>query len=551
MPSPNEKPIDATSPNIDIDIETNPSEERDNNTQDSPENNDEDIIFRPWSQLPIYFALGLGVFILGFDNTIVGTATPTLTNEFHALNDIGWYGSAYRLTTCSTQFLFGKLYSQFDVKWVLVSAVIILEIGSVVSAAATSSAVFIVGRAIAGCGAAGILNGVLIAISYTVPLRLRPIFNSTVGGLECIAMIVAPVIGGALTTYVSWRWCFYINLPIGGFTLLVITFLFENPATQRITPQSALQNLKQLNIPSLSIFTGGIVCLLLALQWGGTTYPWSSARVIICLGMSAVSIAIFLGHELLRKDTATIPRSVVLNRTAGLCLIYAFASSLAFNVLDYFLPLWFQSIKGSSAASSGLSLLPSIIPLSIAAISSGFILSLVGYYTPLMLFGSAMTSIGFGFLTTFTSETGKGTWMGWQVLLATGLGLSFPMPWSVIQVVLHSDDVPMGMAGVGFCIAFGGAVSVSVAQNIFTNLLRNGLEGIHGVDVNGVIEQGATGFLDSVSSESRDVVLRVYNGAVMGCFWMGVVAAIVGFCAAVGMKWKSVRKDGGKEQTEA
>ncbi|KAL4794555.1 major facilitator superfamily domain-containing protein [Aspergillus venezuelensis] len=508
MPLPNEKPIDATSPNNNIDIETNPSENRDNNTQDSPKNNDEDVPFRPWSQLPIYFALGLGVFILGLDNTIVGTATPILTNKFHAVNDIEWYGSAYRLTTCNTQFLFGKVYTQFRVKWVLVFAVIILEIGSVVSAAATSSAVFIVGRAIAGCGAAGILNGVLI---------------------------------------------FYINLPIGGSTLLVVTSLFKNPATHKITPQPALQNLKQLKIPSLAIFTGFIVCLLLALQWGGTTYPWSSARVILCLVLSGVFIAIFLEYETLRKDTATIPHSVVLKRTARLCLLYAFACSVAFNVLDYFLPLWFQSIKGSSAASSGLSLLPSIIPLSVTAISSGFILSIVGYYTPLMLLGSAVTAIGFAFLTTFTSETGKEAWIGWQVLLATGLGLSFSMPWTVIQLALDRNDVAMGMAGVGFSIAFGGAVSVSVAQNIFTNLLRNGLEGIQDVDidVDGIIEQGATGFLDGVSSGSRDVVLDVFNGAVTRCFWMGVVAAIVGFCAAVGMDRKSVKKEGGKkEETE-
>ncbi|KAL4787058.1 major facilitator superfamily-domain-containing protein [Aspergillus varians] len=475
------------------------------------------------------------------DNTIVGTATPTLTNEFHALNDIGWYGSAYRLTTCSTQFLFGKLYEQFRVKWVLVTAVAILEIGSIISASAPSSAAFIVGRAIAGCGSAGILNGVLIAISYTVPLRLRPIFNSTVGGLECIAMILAPVIGGAFTTYVTWRWCFWLNLPVGGFTLGVIVLFFKNPENQKVTDEPFFTKLKQLNFASLAIFTGSIVCLLLALQWGGTTYSWSSGRVIALLVVAAVSFAAFVAYEVLRKDTATIPRSVILNRTAGLCLVYAFCASAAFNVIDYFLPIWFQAIKGATAAGSGQMLIPSIIGLSVAAISSGFIVSAIGYYTPLMLLGSIMMAIGFGFVTTFTPQTTHSSWIGWQVMLGIGMGLSFPQPWSATQTALDPKDVPLGMAAVGFSISIGAAISISMSQNVFTNLLRRGLVGVSGLDVGNVVELGATDLLKNVPASEKERVVGIYNSAVTRTFWIGVAAACVCLVAALCMRWNSVK----------
>ncbi|KXG54684.1 Major facilitator superfamily domain, general substrate transporter [Penicillium griseofulvum] len=480
------------------------------------EQRDSETDFRLWQQLPVFIAMGLAIFILGL-------------------------------------FVFGKLYTMFRVKWLLVVSVVILEIGSIVSAAAPNSAAFIVGRAIAGCGASGVLNGVLIAGSHTVPLRWRPIFNSTVGGLECIAMIVAPVIGGALTTYVTWRWCFWLNLPIGGFTLAVLIFVFKQPPSQKGVDESLLSKIKQLNIPSLFVFTGSIVCLLLALQWGGTTYHWSSGQVVAPLVVAGVSFAMFLAYETLRKDEAMIPRSVILNRTAGLCMLYAFCSSAAINVIDYFLPIWFPAIKGATAAKSGQMLLPSIIALSVVAISSGFILSAIGYYTPLMLLGSAMMAIGFGFLTTFQPSTTHAAWIGWQVMLGMGTGLSFPQPWSATQTALAAKDVPLGLAGVGFAISFAAAVSISVSQNVFTNLLRKGLQAgaIPNVDAGDVIQQGATGFLQHIAESERESVLVIYNSAVTSCFWLPVAAACVGFVAALGMNWNSVKgkeKEGDEEE---
>ncbi|KAL4931637.1 uncharacterized protein BDV17DRAFT_280129 [Aspergillus undulatus] len=440
MAEPNEKRIRAINPNVDIDVgiqqmqsNEKTAEQRSRNTnRNDNDNQPQGLDFKPWQQLPEFIAMGLAIYHLRALHIIVATATPTLTNEFHVLCDIGWYGSAHRLTTCSTQFLFGNFY----VKWVLISAVLVLGIGSIVPASARSSAAFIIGRAVSGCGAAGILNGVLI-----------PICNSTVGGLECIAMIVVLVIGGSLTAYVTWRWC----------------------------------KIKALNIPSLSIFMGSIVCLLLALQWGGTAYSWSSGRAIAVL-------------VVLRKDEATIPRSVVLDRTARP------------------LPLWFQAIKSASAATSGTMSLPSTISLTTSAISSGFILSFLG---------SNMAAVGFGFLTAFTPDTMRAAWIGWQVLLATGIGLGFPMPWSAVQVALKhrnkEKEVAVGMAEVGFTIEIGAGLgwrSVRIYSGI--NLLREGLQGLSGIGVSNASVKSA--------EDAERVALGVYDSAVTRCFWVGVAA---------------------------
>ncbi|KAI0907758.1 MFS toxin efflux pump [Ustulina deusta] len=518
-------------PDIAPDRTTTPQE----NADDNPD------YLRPRELVPVFTAMALAIFILGLDNTIVGTATPTITNEFHSLTGFGWYGSAYRLSTCSSQFLFSKIYEQWRVKWVLIAAVVILEVGSIVCATATNSPAFIVGRAIAGSGSAGILIGVFIAITHSVPPRWRPICNSTVGGLECIAMIVAPVIGGALTTYVTWRWCFWLNLPVGALTIAILIVLFKDSKNQKINESSVVSKLKQLNILALFIFTGSIVSLLLALEWGGTTYSWDSGRIIALLVVAVVTFGAFITLETLRKDCATIPSSVLLNRTAGLCLLYAFCSSADFNVIDYFLPIWFQAIRGASAAESGAMLLPSIIGLSVAAISSGFIVSFFGYYTPLMVLGSIMMVIGFGFLTTFTPTTGISSLIGWQALFGTGIGLAFPQPWTAIQIALPAKDIPVGLSAVSFAISIGAALVISISQSIFTNLLRGSLSAIPGVDVDRIVSSGATDLLKIISPSDRDEVLSAYNWAVTRTFWVCVAVALLGLLAAFCMEWKSVK----------
>ncbi|KAI1279418.1 MFS toxin efflux pump [Xylaria sp. FL0933] len=512
---------------------------------------DEPNYLRPMELVPVFSAMALAIFILGLDNTIVGTATPTITNEFHSLTDFGWYGSAYRLSTCSSQFLFSKIYEQWRVKWVLVTAVIILEIGSIVCATATNSPTFIVGRAIAGSGSAGILIGVFIAITHSVPPRWRPICNSTVGGLECIAMIIAPVIGGALTTYATWRWCFWLNLPVGAVTIAILIVLFKDSRNQKVTEGPVVSKLQQLNIPALTIFTGSIVSLLLALEWGGTEYSWDSSRIIALLAVSVLTFGAFITLEMLRKDSATIPSSVVLNRTAGLCLLYAFCSSAAFNVIDYFLPIWFQAIRGASAAESGVMLLPSIVGLSVAAISSGFVVSFFGYYTPLMVLGSTMMIIGFGFLTSFTPTTGISSLIGWQALFGFGIGFAFPQPWTAIQTALLAEDVPVGLSAVSFAISIGAALIISISQSIFTNLLRRSLSAIPGVDVDHIISSGVTDLLKKLAPPEKDRVLSAYNWAVTRTFWVCVVVSVLGLLAALSMEWKSVKSPEAGARQEA
>jgi MFS family permease len=217
-------------------------------------------------------ALSATVFLVAMDVNVIATAVPRITGEFRSLDDVGWYGSSFLMATCATQIPYGRVYSLFPSKWVFISAILIFMLGSLVAATSANSPILIFGRAIQGVGTSGILSGGLIIISQVVPLRIRPILTSAIGAMEGVAMISAPIIGGVLTDNLNWRWCFYINLPIGGFVLLVVVFCMRNTrpvGRRRQAGTTLLRTLYELDLLGAAALLPPIVCTLLALHYAG------------------------------------------------------------------------------------------------------------------------------------------------------------------------------------------------------------------------------------------------------------------------------------------
>lgn len=495
----------------------------------------------------ITVALCLAVFLMALDNSIIATAIPKITDQFHSLDAVGWYGSAYLLTTAALQLLFGKFYSYLNIKWVFLSAIGIFELGSLICGVAPNSTALIIGRAIAGAGSAGILSGALIILAYTVPLRQRPAYSGGITSMYGIASVAGPLLGGAFTDKATWRWCFYINLPIGAITVLVVLFFFQ-PPKGALTSGAATANktwreiLNEFDPLGTLVFMPAIVCLLLALQWGGTTYAWNSGRIIALFVVFGVLIAAFIFIQWRQQDNATVPPRVIKMRTVWSGAAFAAATGAAFFSGIYFLPLWFQAVKGSSAVNSGIMNLPMLISVVLFSLVAGVIVSVVGYYTPFMLLSTVLMSVGYGLISTFQPDTGAGVWIGYQILAGAGVGFGMQQPLMAVQAVLNDKDLPTGTAVVVFTQTLGGSLFVSVSQNVFSNKLVEYVgDYAPGISASTVLSAGATSIQKIIPSEFLNGVTLAYNDALMQTFLVSAALAATSIVGSGFMEWRSVK----------
>ncbi|KAI9691805.1 MAG: hypothetical protein M1822_007877 [Bathelium mastoideum] len=488
------------------------------------------------------FGLCLAIFVVALDNTIIATAIPRITSVFDSLDDVGWYGSAYLLTTTSLQPSFGKVYTYMDVKYTYLAALVIFEVGSVLCAAATSSKMLIVGRAVAGAGAAALFSGGMTIIGFAVPLRKRPFYIALLSSMFGISSIVGPILGGALTDRVTWRWCFWINLPFGGVAIAVVGIFFKNP-TRRHTQMTLKQKIAEVDLVGAFLLICAIVCLLLALQWGGTTYPWHDSKVWGCILGFALILIVFLVHQTWRGDRATIPPRIFLKqRTVFACAWFSAFLAMGLYIHVYYLPIYFQAVKGTTAEGSGIRLIAYLVSNTILAIIVGGTITAIGYYVPFMWIAAVVFAIGSGLLTTLKVNSSRGVWIGYQILTGAGSGIGVQIPFTAVQVVLSAKDMPSGNAITIFFNTLGGAVSISAAQNIFLNKLIQELPK-YAPDVNPqvVVAAGATHIREVVTPQQLPGVLAAYDKAVTTAFILPVVTGGICFLFSLLMEWRSVK----------
>ncbi|KAK9769015.1 putative Major facilitator superfamily domain-containing protein [Seiridium cardinale] len=531
---------------------------------ESASGKDVDKVYITGIQLIIVMgSLALSCFLMLLDTSIINTAIPSITAEFQSLPDIGWYTAAYQLARhvlacASLQPLTGKLYTYFKAKWTYLIFFLIFELGSLVCGLAKSSPMLIGGRAIAGLGGSGLINGGMTIIAGAVPLEKRPLYTGLLIGIGQLGIICGPLIGGALTQYATWRWCFFINLPVGG--VLAFLLIFCKTPDLTVKPPFSLslvrETIPELDLVGFALFAPAAVMFLLALQWGGNNYPWNSSVVVgLFVGAGATAI-LFVLWERHMGERAMLPGSVIKQRIVWSSAVNGMSlMAIVFTAAQY-MPVYFQGVRGEGPAMSGVDLLPSILGQLFMVVMSGILIQRVGYYLPFAVISGAISAIGNGLVSTCTPWTETARWAGYQILLGGGRGIGMQLGLVAIQNVLSPHQIPVGVAFLIFCQNFSGAIFVVVGTVIFTQSLVSELA-VHAPSVSpeAALAAGASASavrsLVPAGSSELDGVLVSFANAVSKVFYLLVACSLVGLVSAFGMGWVNVRKKKAQVQGDA
>ncbi|RAH46759.1 MDR family MFS transporter [Aspergillus brunneoviolaceus CBS 621.78] len=488
--------------------------------------------------LLVAIVLCLATVCVAVDNTVLSTAVPQITDAFDSIDDVGWYAAIYPLTSCAFQPFFGKVYSLLSNKVVFLAALLVFEVGSAICATAPSSNIFILGRALAGLGSAGISAGTTLILAECVPLPRRPTWNSIIGSTFALGSVAGPLLGGAFTEKTTWRWCFYINLPIGGVVMLFVTFFYQsNPSVTRAST-GLYSQIARFDVGGTITLILATICLLLALSWGGTKYAWDDTYIIVLLTVSGILFCVFAGIERWMQDSAVIPLRLLHRRSMGAAILFSLCLGGVFFVNVYYIPLWFQLVDGISVVESAIMFIPFMCSVVGGFVCAGFGTAATGYYTPFVYGGSILMSVGTGLIATVRPhQTPRARWIGYQILCGAGIGLGEEQGLYMVQTTLPEADVATGLGIVLFAQTFGGAVFVSVAQAVFLEHITAALRTLApDVDPYSVLGGALTATSPALQS--------VYAVAIKDALRVGLVLATVSSLGALLYDWHSLKGKG-------
>ncbi|GAA5856891.1 hypothetical protein JCM9279_007592 [Rhodotorula babjevae] len=495
----------------------------------------------------VFTGMLLSVFLIALDQTILAPAIPVIASKFDALDQIGWIVSAYFLTQTAFLLLYGQILTLADRKWTYLAAIVIFELGSLICAVAHSVEVLIFGRAFAGVGAAGIFVSVLSIIAEVTRLEDRPKLLGLFGAVFGVSSVVGPLLGGAFTDHVSWRWCFYINLPVGAITVAAIVFIlgpqppppmredvalwterkFARWTAGRWSPSRSSLAFRTFALDWIGtiLMLGIITCLVLALQWGGVKYAWSAGPVVACFVVFAVLIPTFIGFEWkLAGPSRIMPLEYFHGRTQVGATLAAFFTMFVLLVATYYLPTFFQATRFHSATKSGIDILPFMLSVVFASGAAGGLISWTGYYWPFLVLGPVFSCIGSGLLYTVDEHSSMAKLIGYQILVGVGVGCVLQNTLIAVQADCKDEsEVPQRTAIVTFGQLVGGTIGIAIGTSIFGTRLGSALREF-APDAPFQLVRNSVEAIPTLPVELQPGVVHAYALALRDVFIIGVAA---------------------------
>jgi EmrB/QacA subfamily drug resistance transporter len=407
--------------------------------------------------LVILFALMLGMFLAALDQTIVATALPTIAGDLKGLNHLSWVVTAYLIASTISLPLWGKFGDLYGRKRFFQISIVIFLIGSMLSGLSHSMVELIACRAIQGIGAGGLMVGSQAIIGDVIPPRQRGRYMGYFGAVFGLSSILGPLAGGWFTQHASWRWIFYINVPIGIVALIAIAIVLKIPA-HRVH--------HKIDWWGTTFLSSGVVALILLTTWGGTTYAWGSTT-ILALGIGGVALlAIFCLVELKALEPI-IPLVLFRNRTFSAASAISFVIGFTMFGAIIYLPLYLQIVHGASPTKSGLELLPVVGGMLVTFIVSGRLVSRTGRYKIFPIVGCAVLAVGLGLLTNLSPTTSFTYTAIYMAIVGLGIGLVMQVLVVAVQNSVPHSQLGTATATATFFRTIGGAFGVAILGAVF------------------------------------------------------------------------------------
>ncbi|KAI8137956.1 major facilitator superfamily domain-containing protein [Fennellomyces sp. T-0311] len=485
-----------------------------------------------------FFSLQLSLFLAALDNTIVATSLPKIGSDFEAMAISSWVVNSYVLTLDAFQPLFSKFSDIFGRKYILMFGIAVFLVGSVLCGAAQSMIMLIVCRAIQGIGAAGIFSMVFVIISDLVPLEKRGSYQGIINAVFALASVFGPLIGGSLTDYVTWRWNFYINLPIGGVATVILFFFLHLPMEK----SNLKEKLKRIDYAGNFLVLAAATLFLLAMNFGGQTFPWKSAAVIAPFVLTGVLVAALVVVEVKFAKEPLMPPRLFKNRSIVAILVVNLMFGLTFFAALYYLPIYFQAVRGDSATWSGIRLIPMQMVVCVISTISGITISKIGFYRPIITIGLALLTLCIGLISLFEVDTSWSMIYGITVIGGAGMGCLFSSTIIAIQAAAEPRDVAVVTGLNNFSRVLGGALGVAIASAVLNSSLQKDLPQAIPMEYAQLIFQSPEYIREGLPEEYFETTIRIYVDGLRFVWHILIIMSGIGFLSSLLVKHYPLRR---------
>ncbi|WKT47224.1 Major facilitator superfamily [Fusarium oxysporum f. sp. vasinfectum] len=502
-----------------------------------------------WRWAVAYAAMLSTTLLFAIDNTVVANIQPSIINDFGHLELMSWIGTGFALGTMFI-LLWGKVYGVFNIKWVYIFNIFLFEAGCAVCGAAPNIQALIIGRVIAGIGGSGMYSGTLTYVSVLTNQQEKPAYLAGSTVVWGIGSVLGPVVGGAFAaSSATWRWGFYINLPIGAIFAPAYFLLF--PSTDPNPNKTLAEKLRLVDWINAVAFLTGSACLTVALTFGGVVYSFHSGTIIALWTVTGVLLVAFIVllklHPLVSKENRLYPLHFFKEWILINMQLQVFLSSGIILAMTYFVPLYFQFIKGDGALEAGVRLLPLIMFMVAVSMLNGFLMPKYGLIPVWYIGGSALALIGSALMYTINDTTSNGKVYGYNILVGAGAGCYIVAGFAIMQSLVPTHEIANAVGAMTISQDLGMVLFLAISGSLFHNVavdkVGNALPTASDTDIGNLIAGTSSAVFKALSEDEKAVVIPEIASAMRSIWAFFMAAAALSFvCACPLMKAKLGRK---------